>query len=68
MGAMRLLALSALVLSASAGKRKLQPSEDCLVTSTYPDGTQMTRDCFVLSEGSAELKSGTKGRFESCTQ
>ena len=66
---MRLLcALTVLSLAAAAKKAKLQPSEDCKVTSTYADGTEVTRDCYVLSEDSAELRPGTKGRFESCTQ
>ena len=53
---------------AAAKKGKLQPSEDCKVTSSYEDGTEVSRDCYVLSEDSAELRPGTKGRFESCTQ
>ena len=68
MGALRLLTLSAIMVSAGAAKRKLTPSEDCIVTSTYPDGTKTQRDCYVLSENSPELRPGTKGRFESCTQ
>ena len=60
--------LAATLALVSGAKRKLQPSEDCQVTSTYPDGTEMKRDCYVLSEDSPELKAGTKGRFESCTQ
>ena len=63
----RLLAMT-LAVSAGAAKKKMQPSADCMVTSAYPDGTEIKRDCYVLNEDSAELKPGTRGRFESCTQ
>lgn len=63
----KLLAVT-LAVSASAAKKKMQPSTDCMVTSSYPDGTEIKRDCYVLNEGSPELKAGTRGRFESCTQ
>lgn len=62
------VAFTLLSLAGAAKKAKLQPSEDCKVTSKYPDGTEVSRDCYVLSENAPELKPGTKGRFESCTQ
>ena len=64
--AVRLLAVT-LALAAGATKRtKAVPSTDCIVTSTAVDGTQESRDCYVLSD--SQIKPGTKGRFESCTQ
>jgi hypothetical protein len=62
------VALFAMSLALAGAARKMQPSEDCIVTSKYPDGTEEQRDCYVLNENSPELKAGTRGRFESCTQ
>ena len=42
------------------------PDPDCIVTSTAVDGTKEGRECYVLSD--EQIKPGTKGRFESCTQ
>ena len=60
--------LASLALAGGAKKRKPAevPATDCIVTSTALDGTEETRDCFLLSESFSQP--GTKGRFESCTQ
>ena len=53
MAAVHIVLLCSLQLA--AGKRaKLTPSADCDITSTWDDGTELKRDCFVLNEGSAE--------------
>lgn len=39
---------AAVVLLALAAKPQPQPSKDCIVTSIYPDGTEIKRDCFEL--------------------
>lgn len=62
---MALVTLVTLALAASR-KAKPVPATDCFVTSTSVDGTEEPRDCFILSAD--EVKPGTKGRFESCTQ
>ena len=63
--AVRLL-IASLALASGVKRRASVPSEDCIVTSTSVDGTEETRDCFILSE--KETKPGTRGKFQSCTQ
>ena len=53
-------------LAATKRKASAVPDPDCIVTSTTVDGTEEKRDCYLLSD--TEMKPGTKGRFESCTQ
>lgn len=66
--AMRVTERLLLVSIAVAAAAKAKPSEDCIVTSTFADGSTEQRDCYVLDPTSKELQPGTKARFESCTQ
>ena len=63
-----LLLVGALALAGAAKKKGggavIDP--DCVVTSTSVDGTEETRDCYMIT--ASEMTPGTKGRFESCTQ
>ena len=53
--AVQKIVLATLLVAAGAAKKKqIQPSADCAVTSTYPDGTELKRDCYVLDAGSKE--------------
>jgi len=62
------LVLASLALAAGAKRNKAAgvPLSDCIVTSTAVDGTEERRECFLMAD--EDLKPGTKGRFESCTQ
>ena len=55
------------LLTLGAAKKSKQPSADCLVTSTWPDGTTEKRVCYVMDATSKDALPGTKGVFESCT-
>jgi len=65
MAVMRAVAFACLLASVGARKSRPKPSDDCIVTSTFEDGRQESRDCFIMSE--EEMEPGTHGRFESCT-
>jgi hypothetical protein len=68
--AARCLLTVSLALGASAARRGAKSAAvadpNCVVTSTSVDGTEEQRDCFLVSD--SDMKPGTKGRFESCTQ
>jgi len=56
--------VAALAAKAKKSGPKLDPS--CEVKAIYADGTEEPRDCYSLS--ASEIKPGTKGMFQSCTQ
>ena len=66
--AVKLVVFAATLALAAGARRKAAavPDPNCIVTSTSVDGTEESRDCFMVS--AAEQQPGTKGRFESCTQ
>ena len=61
-----IMTLVVTALAASKRKTSAVPATDCIVTSTSVDGTEEPRDCYLID--AAEMKPGTKGMFESCTQ
>ena len=66
MAAARLLLASLAVAAGAKRSKNGVPLADCIVTSTALDGTEERRECYLMSD--SEMKPGTKGRFESCTQ
>jgi len=63
---MGLLAVAVVAALAAKGRKPAQLDPNCIVTSILPDGTEEPRECYSM--GVEDLKPGTKGVFQSCTQ